>query len=748
MQHQQNKPIVNQSSLHPANMEKRPSQHDLETVLALYNQQRHPEAEIMAQAMTVRFPGYGMGWVLLGAILKKQNRHAAALTAQQRAAELMPEDAEVQYNLGNTLLQQGRNDQAELSYRRALHVNPDYVEAQYNLAQALQGQEKFGDAEFYYRKITHSHSGFAEAHTGLGVVLNHLNRITEAEACFRRVLELKPQEAQGYCNLANNLRGQERIDEAETAYRQALQIDPQLWETHYNLGNTLRELERQVEAEACYRTVIEIKPDFAEAYFNLGDCLMSQKRAEDAEVCYHQALYLKGDFAEAYSHLGVSLKKQGRFAEAETNFRKALELRPDYANAHNNLGNVMQDQDRGGEAEACYRAAIQYNPEYAEAFSNLGNALKSEGRLDEAMEALETAIRLKPDFVEPHFGLSVLKTYVEGDPHMAMLERREPTLEKLPIETNIRYWFALGKIHEDLGNHDASFSAYEKGNQLKKSLLAWDEAEDDLMLEQLMTIFTKDFFASRPKPTHSSKAPIFIVGMPRSGTTLLEQILSTHPGVFGAGELKDLNELVISAMPNASDAEYPNAVADFSSERFKELGEQYIERVWRNAPEATRITDKMPSNFFYIGMIHLMLPGAKIIHAMRDPMDSCFSCYSRLFNKAHVRFSYDLGTLGRYYARYIKLMRHWHEVLPPGTILDLRYEDMVADTEGQARRALAYLDLPWDDNCLEFHSNKRRVKTASLAQVRKPIYKTSVARWKHYEKHLGPLLDLVGEYRS
>ncbi|HSY29397.1 MAG TPA: sulfotransferase, partial [Burkholderiaceae bacterium] len=247
---------------------------------------------------------------------------------------------------------------------------------------------------------------------------------------------------------------------------------------------------------------------------------------------------------------------------------------------------------------------------------------------------------------------------------------------------------------------------------------------------------------------HPGKAPIFIVGMPRSGTTLLEQILSTHPGVFGAGELKDMNDVVIGAMPGADYMQYPNAVAAFSSEEFRRLGEQYAERVWRNAPEATRITDKMPSNFFYLGMIHLMLPEAKIIHAMRDPMDSCFSCYSRLFNKENVRFAYDLGTLGRYYARYIKLMRHWHEVLPPGTILDLRYEDMVADTEGQARRALAHLDLSWDDSCLDFHQNKRRVKTASLAQVRKPIYKTSVARWKLYEKHLGPLLDIVNEYRN
>jgi len=737
-----------QAPAHSIDMNSKPSQADIDKVLAVFGQQRYAEAEVLSQAMIARYPHYGMGWMLLGTILKKQDRHVAALAAQSRAAELLPDDAEVHYNLGNTFLQQGRAGDAELAYRRALALNPTYIQARYNLGITLQEQGKFDEAEASYRATVASYPEFAQAYSNLGVVLNSLGRLAEAESSFRRMLEIAPDDAQGHCNLANILMCQNRHAEAEAACRLALKVQPQFCEAHFNLANALREQGKHVEAEASYRAVIALRPDYTDAYFNLGDSLMSQKRAEDAEVCYHQALYLNRDFVEAYNHLGVSLKKQGRFADAEANFRKALELRPDYASAHNNLGNALHDQDRIAEAEICYRQAIKFKSDYPEAYSNLGNTLKSEGRLDEAKEALERAIALKPDFVEPHFGLSVLKTYAEGDPHLAMLEKQRPMVDDQPIETRIRYWFALGKVYEDIGRHDESFLAYEQGNRLKHGVLAWDEAEDDALLERMMTVFTKEFFAARPKPTHSGKAPIFIVGMPRSGTTLLEQILSTHPGVFGAGELKDMNEVVVGAMPGADHMQYPDAVTAFSNEEFRRIGELYTERVWRNAPEATRITDKMPSNFFYLGMIHLMLPEAKIIHAMRDPMDSCFSCYSRLFNKENVRFAYDLGTLGRYYARYIKLMRHWHAVLPPGTILDLRYEDMVADTEGQARRALAHLDLPWDDSCLEFHQNKRRVKTASLAQVRKPIYKTSVARWKYYEKHLGPLLDIVSEYRN
>ena len=737
-----------QSSGHTMDMNGQPPQAEIDKVLAIFAQQRYAEAEILAQAMVAFYPGYGMGWMLLGTIQKKQARHIEALAAQSKAAELLPGDAEVQYNFGNTLLQQGAAGKAELAYRRALAANPGYIKARYNLGLALQEQGKFAEAETSYRATVATQPDFAQAHSNLGVVLNSLGRQAEAEASFRRALEVAPGDAQCHLNLANILQSQGRHAEAEAAYRAAVRILPQFDAAHFGLANALREQGKFEEAEASYRAVIAIRPDYTDAYFNLGDTLMSQKRAEDAEVCYHQALYLKPDFVEAYSHLGVSLKKQGRSVEAEGNFRKALALRPDYATAHNNLGNALQDQERVAEAEACYRQAISYKSDYAEAYSNLGNTLKSEGRLDEATQALEHAIALKPDFVEPHFGLSVLKTYAQDDPHLAILEKQRPVVDHLPVETRIRYWFALGKAYEDTGRFDESFVAYEQGNRLKHGLLAWDEAEDDAMLEELMTVFSKDFFAARPRPTHAGRAPIFIVGMPRSGTTLLEQILSTHPGVFGAGELRDLNEVVVEAMPDADYRQYPNAVAGFSSEEFRRVADQYAERVWRHAPDATRITDKMPSNFFYIGMIHLMLPEAKIIHAMRDPMDSCFSCYSRLFNKANVRFAYDLGTLGRYYARYIKLMRHWHEVLPPGTILDLHYEDMVADTEAQARRVLEYVGLPWDDGCLEFHRNTRRVKTASLAQVRKPIYKTSVARWKQYEKHLQPLLDIVGTYRN
>jgi hypothetical protein len=219
--------------------------------------------------------------------------------------------------------------------------------------------------------------------------------------------------------------------------------------------------------------------------------------------------------------------------------------------------------------------------------------------------------------------------------------------------------------------------------------------------------------------------------------------------VYGAGELTDLDDVVYSVEKNSGERKesYPEIIVNLSADELRRLGEIYIDRVWRYAPQAERITDKMPANFLHIGMIHLMLPQARIIHAMRDPMDSCFSCYSRLFAGNNLDFAYRLDTVGRYYVRYIQMMRHWQQVLPSDTVLDVRYEDMVTDTEGQARRLLAYLGLPWDERCLAFHQNQRVVRTASVAQVRKPIYRSSVARWKHFEAHLAPLLEIVKDYR-
>ena len=740
-----------------------PGKRDIETLVALFGQRRYAEAEQSARALTSRYPQDGFGWKALGAVLKQQRRLADAIIPLTRAAELMAEDAESHYNLGTALLEQGRLVDAEASYLKVLALNEHYLPARYNLGNVYRALGRLPDAEAAYRAVLQQQPTLAEAWGNLAVVLQEQGRHVEAEHCLRQLLAHNPRDAQAWRNLAIIEYATERHAEAEQNLAMAVSLDPELVDAHIYLGHIRNFQEKAQEAETHYRRALAIDPDNADAHNGLGVALRKQARAalgEDesanaeqlaqlaqAELCHQRALGLRPDFAEAHSDLGNVQFEQGRYQEAEQSYHAALRLRPGYADAHYNLGNLLKEQARFAEAEPSYRAAIAIDPGHAKAHNNLGNTLKESSRLEEAVAEFAAAIALKHDFIEPHYALSSLKTYGVDDPHVGMLEAMQADIGRLPVEAQIRYWFSVGKVREDIGAHEAAFEAYRTGNSLKRATLAWDDASEDAMLERTMALFSREFFASRPKPVHEGKAPIFIVGMPRSGTSLLEQILASCDGVHGAGEMSDLSEVIAAAMPQADFPRFPEAAATFSTEDFLSFGEQYNSRLWSLAPEASRITDKMPANFFYIGMIHLMLPQAKIIHAMRDPMDSCFSCYSRLFDGANLAFAYDLGTLGRYYARYIKLMRHWHDVLPQGTILDMPYESVVADTEGQARALLDYLGIPWDERCLAFHENKRRVKTASVAQVRKPIYKTSLARWQRFGDHLNELHELVKEFR-
>lgn len=546
--------------------------------------------------------------------------------------------------------------------------------------------------------------------------------------------------------LAERHKSAGRLAEAEAILRQILAAVPDHHAAWHLLGLIAHEVGKLPLAAELVARAVSFGPDVAIYHRNLGEMCRRLGRLDEAVAAGRRAVALNPADVDAHYNLGLALADQGAWEEAIRAYRRALELNPEHGLSWNNLGAALEKQGDLPEAEAAYARAVALDPSHHEAQNNLGAIYSEQGRLEDACRHFEEAISASPDFIEPHFNLSSLKTYRDDDPHLLYLERNRDRAVAMPEKARIRYWFALGKAFEDVGRYDEAFAAYAEGNRLQHALMPCDEARADELLARIRAVFDREFFAARREVKGSGKAPVFIVGMPRSGTTLLEQILSSHPAVHGAGELLDLHELVVAAANN-SGQRFPDFVPGLAAADFARLGEAYAERVWKLAPGAQRITDKMPANFFYIGLIRLALPDAKIIHAMRDPMDSCFSCYSRLFNDT-MEFAYDLGTLGRYYVRYAELMRHWHEVLPQGAILDLRYEDMVDDTEGQARRILDYVGLPWDDNCLAFHQSKRHVKTASVAQVRKPIYKTSVARWERFSAHLSPLLEIVKDYRS
>ncbi len=502
-------------------------------------------------------------------------------------------------------------------------------------------------------------------------------------------------------------------------------------------------------AAQCIEAAVDLSGKTALYQRNLCEIYRRMGRLDQARKAGEQAAQLAPDSVDAHYNLGLVHSDAGNHALAIASYRRALELDPRHNRSWNNLGTTLeQSGDQAGALHA-YQQAVLCDPGHIEARNNVGAILSAEGALDEAREAFNAAIALRPDFVEAHYNLSSLKKYTPDDPHLAMLRRCHERRHRLTEDARIRCNFALGKALDDIGDFDAAFAAYDEGNSLQHALCLFDEARADAMLAEIMQVFDERFFAERKDwrgTADPQRTPIFIVGMPRSGTTLLEQILSSHTSVHGAGELSELHDCIVSATKAGPDHPFAAGVTHLSEADLKRLGDDYLQRVWQLSPDSRFITDKMPANFFYLGLIHLALPNARIIHAMRDPMDSCFSCYSRLFNET-MEFTYDQGALGRYYARYMTLMRHWHAVLPKGTILDLPYEDMVADVEGQARRVLEFVGLPWEPKCLEFYDNQRQVKTASVAQVRRPIYQSSIARWKHFARHLRPLYELVKDFR-
>ncbi len=526
--------------------------------------------------------------------------------------------------------------------------------------------------------------------------------------------------------------------ELESQAQALIQLYPDSGFVWKVLGASLRVQGK--EALTALHNATKFLPEDAESHNNLGNALRDIGKLEDAVACYRQALKIKPDYSYAYNNLGNALRDIGKLKGAAACYRRALRLKPDFAEAHFNLGNAMRDLGKLEDAVACYRQTLRFKPDLADAHSNLGRTLIELGNMVEAEGFLSKAIELSPDKAMPLASALLYIPYKQDDPRFNQLEAIYAQRGSLSLKERISLNFAMGKAMENIGQYDRSFSAYEEGNQLHYQGYPFNEAEHERFLENSCSIFTADLFnklaaIAETLPTIQEKrVPIFIVGMPRSGTTLIEQILASHPAVYGAGELNILGDIVkkIKHLTNGEDVLLS----------LRKLGQEYLDRAWKLAPGARYITDKLPSNYYHLGLIHLMLPNAKIIHSLRDPMDTCFSCYAQLFTFGH-DYSYDLGALGRQYMRYTKLMQHWHNVLPPMRTLDVRYEDNVADPEREAKRMLDYLGLSWDTACLKFYETERTVRTASVAQVRKPIYTSSLARWKHFEKNLGPLLELI-----
>lgn len=467
--------------------------------------------------------------------------------------------------------------------------------------------------------------------------------------------------------------------------------------------------------------------------------LQKAGRNDEAAALYDRAVFLRPDSFDAHINLGVALSALGRLDDAAMHFERAISIDPRHAGAHNNLGIVLTAMGRFERAAAHHHRALELDPNLPDAHAALAGISKYRGRLDEAMAEYGRAIALRPDYADAHFGRAEIKTFRPGDPELLALQALAARNE-LPPNEAILVFFALSKALEDCGDYAPAFEYLRKGNALKHAQMRHDEPGVIRLFQRVSTLFDPallDRFAGAGDP---SSVPIFVVGMPRSGSSLIEQILSSHPQVSGVGETGDLQSaertvFTAGGLPVA----FPEYVPRIDSAALQRLAQNYLARLPVPAGGQLRIVDKTLTNFLKIGLIRIALPNARIIHTMRDPVDTCLSCYSRLFAMGQP-FTYDLAELGRYYCLYRGLMSHWRSVLPQGAMLDVSYEQVVDDLEGQTRRLLEYCGLPWDDRCLSFHKSTTEVRTASSVQVRQPLFRSSVQRWRRYEPWLGPLL--------
>jgi tetratricopeptide (TPR) repeat protein len=520
-----------------------------------------------------------------------------------------------------------------------------------------------------------------------------------------------------------------------------------------------------------------MQPRYAIALNNLGVAQAELGLHDDAIASYRQAVAIAGVYPEASNNLGCSLHALGQNAEAVEAFQAALKAKPNYEAAavslirvltilgHKTdvltlcrataafenlgpstymfLGEIFRQSLLLEDARSLYQRSIALHPNFADAYAGLAAVCQELGNIAGAHVLLKRAIILSPKTPSYYRGLALNAPLTADDPYFLELERLVDELPEMPDRDKTQLHFALGKALTDVGRMKEGFQHLLAGNALKRRDIDYDETSELKKFRDIEAAFDKDLMSKLPLYQSASELPVFIIGMPRSGSTLIEQILTSHPQVVAGGEMREMEEAVENVATFNGTTIF-GVAQRLNEDDFRNIESRYLGHVTRLAwakPGTLRVTDKRLNNIFYVGLIRLLFPRTLIIHACRNPIDTCLSCFSLMFEQAE--FSYDLGELGRRYKAYSKLMAHWRRALPIGSILDVHYEDVVADIETQARRIVAYCGLQWDPACLAFHKNSRPVRTASVVQVRRPIYSTSVGRWRPDATVLRPLLDAL-----
>jgi tetratricopeptide (TPR) repeat protein len=677
--------------------------------------------------------------------LYAQGRFAQAERVSRQIVAARPALADAHNILGASLAALGQCEEAVNAVRRAIKLEPKAASYRSNLGEILRRNGALDEAADELDKAADLDPRNALALNNLGIV--HFERYDYAAAanCYRRALALEPSIAEAHNNLGNALRSMGDHDGALDAYEAALTERAIYPEAYNNLGTLLQQDGRFEEAEHALRKAIEQKPFYADAHNNLAKLLVAQDNEIEALRTLGDALKFAPNNVDTLLLTARIQLQRSSLEAAEQGARFALNQNPGNAEALIVLGQVLHETDRYEEAIVALEQALEREPDNAEGLNFYGVALKSVGRLDEARDAILKALQLNDAMYGAYANLNDLVDFSEGT-GAELFNRMEAifeTLEESEAERFTALHFAFAKALDDRGEHERALRHYITGGRLKRAQLSYDESDTHGFFDAIRAAFPKEVFEQRKYEGLVDDRLVFIVGMPRSGSTLVEQILASHPDVHGAGEVKYLARAIGQLRDRfPSLPKFPKMAARLTAPQLEIVARSYQQALCEGAGGARKITDKLLTNYFFVGLINLLFPNAKVIHTRRDPVDTCLSGFTKLF-KDDMPHSYELGELGRYYAKYRELMDHWEEVLPQGFLTTVAYEDVVADIEKEARRLIEFLGLGWNSKCVEFHKSDRPVKTASVAQVRRPIYKSSVQRWKKYGDGLQPLIDAV-----
>ncbi len=658
-----------------------------------------------------------------------------------------PEHAEVLHRLGNIELRYGQLQSAEQRVARALQLQPDAPGYQITLGNILRAAQRPQEALAAYRAELAARPDFAIAHQQVGLMMLEGGEPAGAVRSLLKAVEHAPDLASAHNYLGRALNNLGNFPQAANAFLSAIERQPHFPEAYNNLGHVLRAQGNMRKAAEAFTEAVRQDPADTRAQHNLGTALAALNDAPGAVQAFKEAIRLDPDNADACHNLAVVLHDKGLLDQALEYYDKALSVDATRADTLSSRGAALQSMGAFTQAQGSYEAALQVHANLPAALAGLAGLLHMQGRDQEGLALLEP--RLAAGMRAPE----VLGSYADmmratGDtaPARALLTQIM-SHPRLTADQQLQLHFKMGDLCDADGDYDLAFEHYQRANGLKRT--GFDPDKHAQQIDRLIVYFDAERCAGGSAPlAEPSQLPVFIVGMPRSGTSLVEQIVASHSQVFGAGELNHIGAIVRHlvgqhTLGTQAPLGWPELLDQVPAQRLGECATEYLMQLRAMDRNALRISDKMWLNFEHLGLIAQLFPGARVLHCTRDPLDTALSCYfHNFFQTIALPFSYRLADIGEYYLDYVRLMDHWRKALPL-RMLDVPYEALVAEQGPISRALIDFLELPWDEACLRFHETPRVALTASYAQVKKPMYSSSVGRWRHYERHLAPLRKVL-----